>query len=80
MKGKLTVKQLCTIAMLIALTAVLSCIAGNLRIGNAVKFSVSFVSVYVSGALFGPVWGGFVGAAADVISHFANPVIPARVM
>ena len=74
MKGKLTVKQLCTIAMLIALTAVLSCIAGNLRIGNAVKFSVSFVSVYVSGALFGPVWGGFVGAAADVISHFANPV------
>lgn len=74
MKSKLTVKQLCTIAMLIALTAVLSCMAGNLRIGNAVKFSVSFVSVYVSGALFGSLWGGFVGAAADIISHFANPV------
>lgn len=74
MKGKLTLKQLCTIAMLIALTAVLAGLSGNLRIGNAVKFSVSFVSVYVSGALFGSVWGAFVGAAADVISHFANPV------
>lgn len=74
MTGKLTVKQLCTIAMLVALTAVLASLSGNLRIGNAVKFSISFVSVYVSGALFGSVWGGFVGAAADVISHFTNPV------
>lgn len=71
---KLTVKQLCTLAMLIALTAVLSYFTANLRIGNSIKFTVSFISVYISGALFGPLLGGFVGAAADVISYFINPV------
>lgn len=74
MKKTLTVKQLCVLAMLVAITVVLSYITGNLRIGNSVKFSVSFISVYVSAALFGPLWGGFVGAAADVVSHFVNPV------
>lgn len=71
---RLTVKQMCTLAMLVAITVVLSYVSGYLRIGNSVKFSLSFISVYVSGALFGPFWGGFVGAAADVVSHFVNPV------
>lgn len=71
---RLTVKQMCTLAMLVAVTVVLSYVSGHLRIGNSVKFSLSFISVYVSGALFGPFWGGFVGAAADIVSHFVNPV------
>ncbi len=70
---KLGVKQLCIIAMLLSITAVLSCVSGGLRIGNAVKFSISFISVYVSAAVFGALWGGFVGFAADLISFVINP-------
>ncbi len=70
---KLTVAELCTVAMLVALTAVLSYLSGFLRIGNISKFSVSFISVYVAGALFGPWIGGAVGALADFISFAVNP-------
>lgn len=73
---KLTVKDVCVLAMLIALTMVLSALSGYLRIGNAIKFSISFVSVYVAGALFGALWGGLVGAAADGISWLINPIGP----
>lgn len=70
----LTVRKLCTMAMLIALTVVLSLLSGYLRIGTAIKLSVSFVSVYIAAALLGPLAGGTVGALADVISYFINPV------
>lgn len=70
---KLSVHNLCAIAMLIAVTAVLSLVSGHLRIGNFSKLSVSFISVYIAGAAFGAPVGGFVGAAADVISYLANP-------
>lgn len=70
---KLTLYELCSVAMLIALTAVLSQVSGFLRIGNISKFSVSFISVYVAAVLYGPWLGGLVGALADVISFVANP-------
>lgn len=70
---KLSVYQLCTIAMLIAVTAVLSQVSGHLRIGNFSKLSVSFISVYIAAAAFGPLAGGLVGAVADIISYVANP-------
>lgn len=70
---KLTVYQLCAIAMLIAVTTVLSMISGHLRIGNFSKLSISFISVYIAAAAFGPIVGGVVGAAADIISFIANP-------
>lgn len=70
---RLGVKQLCTIAVLLSVTVVLSCASGSLRIGNAIKFSVSFISVYVSAAIFGALWGGFVGFAADLVSFLVNP-------
>ena len=70
---KLSVKEQCAIAMLIAITVILGIVSGNLRIGNISKISVSFISVYVAAVLFGPIVGGFVGAAADIVSYFANP-------
>ena len=70
---KLTLYELCSVAMLIALTAVLSQVSGFLRIGNISKFSVSFISVYIAAVLYGPWLGGLVGALADVISFVANP-------
>ena len=70
---KMSVKELCTMAMLVAITFGLSYISGFLRIGDSIKFNISFMSVYVGAALFGPVAGGVIAALADVISFVANP-------
>lgn len=71
---KMTVKQICVIAMLLALTVVLSYLSGYLRIGTFMKFSISFISVYMAAMLYGSLAGGFVGAAADMISCFVIPM------
>jgi len=70
---KMSVKELCKTAMLVAITLVLSYVSGYLRIGNLAKFNLSFVSVYIAGAAFGPFVSGAVAALADVISFLANP-------
>ena len=70
---KMTVTELCKVAMLVAITLVLSYISGYLRIGDFAKFNISFIPVYVAGAAFGPVISGVVAAMADVISFISNP-------
>ena len=70
---KMSVAELCKVAMLVAITLVLSYISGYLRIGNLAKFNISFISVYVAGVAFGPVVSGVVAALADVISFAVNP-------
>ncbi|MDO5478961.1 MAG: folate family ECF transporter S component, partial [Clostridia bacterium] len=71
---KINTKKLCAIAMLLAITVVLSYVSGYLRIGTGIKLSISFISVYMAAALYGPLAGAFVGATADVISCIVNPV------
>lgn len=73
---KISTRELTAIGLLIALTMVLGYISGFLRIGNISKFSISFISVFVAAAAFGPVIGGFVGAAADFMSYVVNPTGP----
>lgn len=68
-----TVKDLCVLALLIAITVLLG-IYCTVRIGSGIKISFKFISVFVTGALFGPLWGGAVAAIADVINFFINPV------
>ncbi|MBE7030855.1 MAG: folate family ECF transporter S component [Ruminococcaceae bacterium] len=70
---KLSVKDLCVAAMLVAITLILSYVSGFLRIGDFAKFNFSFISVYVAGVIFGPYISGTVAALADVISFVANP-------
>lgn len=70
---KMSVRDLCVMAMLVAITFALSYISGFLRIGDAIKFNISFISVYVGAAMFGPVAGGVIAAMADVISFISNP-------
>lgn len=65
---KLTTKDICLIAMLIALTAVLGFISGKLRIGTFSKFSFNFISVYFAAVLYGPFVAGFVALVGDFIS------------
>lgn len=67
-KKRITTKDICLIAMLIAVTAVLGFISGKLRIGTFSKFSFNFISVYFTAVLFGPVVAGLVGVAGDFIS------------
>lgn len=69
---KITTKELCLIAMLIAATAVLGFVSGKLRIGTFSKFSFNFISVYITAVMFGPVVAGFVGVAGDFISSIGT--------
>jgi ECF transporter S component (folate family) len=73
---KLTTLNLCLMAMLVAITMALSFLSGYLRIGSMSKFNISFISVYIGGALFGPVAGGTIGALADFTSWLINPTGP----
>ena len=68
---KLTTKEICIIAMLIAVTVVLSFISGYLRTPVG-KLNISFISVYVCAYLFGPLMGGITGALADLISVWVS--------
>lgn len=73
---KLTTLNLCLMAMLVAITMALSFLSGYLRIGSMSKFNISFISVYIGGALFGPIAGGTIGALADFTSWLINPTGP----
>ncbi len=66
-------RDLCMLALLIAITALLA-VYGTVRIGAGIKISFKFISVFLTAAFFGPLWGGAVAAVADVIAFFINPV------
>lgn len=70
---KLTVKKLCVLAMLTALTAVLA-IYCTFRIGTLIKIPLKFITVFISAALFGPVWGGVVALLGDILNAVLMPV------
>ena len=68
-------RSLCIISMLTAITTVLA-IFGTLRIGTAIKIPLKFISVFVTSALFGPVWGGISALIGDILNAFIVPVGP----
>jgi len=67
------VKDICVLAILIAITVLLS-VYGTIRSGAGIKSSFKFISVFITAALFGPLWGGIVGALSDVVAFVINPV------
>ena len=68
-----SVRDLCTISLLIALTVLLG-IYATFRVGSAIKIAFKFIPVFVTASLFGPFWGGLAGALADIISYVISPV------
>ena len=72
---RLTVRKLCALAMLTALTVVLA-IYCTFRVGNAIKIPFKFVTVFITAVVFGPVWGGVVGALGDILNALFVPVGP----
>lgn len=69
----LSAKDICVLALLIALSVILA-VYGTIRIGAGIKISFKFISVFITAALFGPLWGGAVAALSDVIAFMINPV------
>ena len=66
-------KDICVLALLIAISVLLA-IYGTIRIGSGIKITLKFISVFITAAIFGPVWGGIVGALSDIIAFMINPV------
>ena len=59
-------------AMLTALSVVFARLLG-LMPAESVRFSIEAVPIFLAGMLFGPVWGGCVGFAADFIGCLFSP-------
>lgn len=74
MEKKISVKVLTQVAVLLAMEVVLS---RFFSIATPVtKFSFAFVPLAVCGALFGPVYGGVMGALADLLGATLFPIGP----
>ena len=72
---KITTHKLCALALLTAATVILS-IFGTFRVGNQIKIPLKFLTVFLTGALYGPIAGGLVGAAGDILNAVLVPVGP----
>lgn len=72
---KISTKKLCLLAVFTAVTVILGVYA-TFRIGNQIKIPTKFVSVFLTGTIFGPVAGGVVAAVADVLNSVLFPVGP----
>ncbi len=72
---KNSTKKLCLLAIFTAITVILGVYA-TFRIGNQIKIPTKFISVFMTGVLFGPVASGVVGAIADVLNSVLMPVGP----
>ena len=70
---KLTVRELCVLGLLTALTVVLA-IYCTFRIGNAIKIPLKFITIFITSMTFGPLWGGIVAALGDILNAVLVPV------
>lgn len=66
---KFSTKQICTLAIFIALAVVFDIIS-TLPISQTLQISFSYVPVFVIAALYGPVSGGITYVLSDAISAF----------
>lgn len=66
---KLTTQTLSRMGILLALMVLLSYVPG-LNFGNLVQVGFGFLGSVFAGALFGPVYGGLLAAANDLITFF----------
>lgn len=71
----LTSKNLCTLGLLTAITALLS-IFCTFRIGTVVKIPLKFISVFVTGSFFGPIFAGLNALIGDILNCLLAPSGP----
>lgn len=70
--SKLSTRNLTNLSMLLAIAVIFGMFFTS-RPDPYTKIPIKFIPVAISAMLFGPVWGGIVGALADVISYSINP-------
>ena len=79
MKRKISTKKICTLGLLAAITVILGLLA-TFRVGNLMKIPMKFITVFITGVLYGPISAGSVAAIADLIEASKmgiNPMITA---
>ena len=74
-KGKFTIKRIAVLGVLTAITVLLA-IYATFRVGNQIKIPLKFVTIFITGALYGPLSAGLVAAATDLLNAFLVPVGP----
>lgn len=65
------VKALATTAMLLAIAVVLGFY--TLQVTDFIKIGFAFIADEMTGMMFGPVIGGLMGAAADIVKYLVRP-------
>ena len=68
------VKALAVTAMLLAIAVVLGFY--SLQVTDFIKLSFAFIADEMTGMLFGPVVGGLMGGAADLVKYLVRPTGP----
>ena len=63
------------LSLFTAATVILG-IYATFRIGNQIKIPFKFITVFMTGAVFGPLSSGLVAAAADILNAVLVPVGP----
>ncbi len=66
------VKALATTAMLLAIAVVLGFY--TLQVTDFIKIGFAFIADEMTGMMFGPVVGGLMGAAADIVKYLVRPM------
>lgn len=79
MNRNFSAKKLCTLGLLTAITVILAMFC-TFRIGELIKIPFKFISVFLTAAIFGPLWGGTVAVIGDILNVFFtgmafNPLI-----
>ena len=70
---KISTKKICLLAVFTAVTVILGVYA-TFRIGNQIKIPTKFVTVFITGTIFGPFASGVVAAIADILNSVLMPV------
>ncbi len=69
---KLSTRDITKIALLIALSVVFARML-SFQITESIKLSTTFIVIAVTGAIFGPVYGGIAAAVADIVGIILFP-------
>ena len=75
---KLEVRDICILGLFMAVTTLLSVFC-TFRLGTVVKIPMKFISVFLTAVLYGPVYGGIIAAAGDILNCLlapSGPIIP----
>ena len=74
-KAKKELRKLCLCAMLLAMSIAIGYLCKSIFASVNGLFRISFdtLPVIVVGILFGPVWGGVVGACSDLLTFIITP-------